>query len=190
MNIYKLKKDGGNHIGKRFANGIWCWDCRIKAERDVMGLFWYCTKCGQRTSDKTLSNPAFRELGFDKSKETKKVGVNGAAGFIWHGKDKKDVTSVYSRFAKEGAKYHIGMVYSTQSPTTILGDLLAQTENFFIAHLSSQEEVEALARLNVAYSGLKADILTSKTPGYVRMLTHSHRFVVPVQALKFSPASK
>lgn len=94
MNIYKLKKDGGNHIGKRFANGIWCWDCRIKAERDVMGLFWYCTKCGQRTSDKTLSNPAFRELGFDKSKETKKVGVNGAAGFIWHGKDKKDVTKL------------------------------------------------------------------------------------------------
>lgn len=100
-------------------------------------------------------------------------------------REKKEVTSVYSRFAKEGAKYHIGMVYSTQSPTTILSDLLAQTENFFIAHLSSQEEVEALARLNIAYSGLKSDILQAKTPGYVRMLTRSHRFVVPVQAKKF-----
>ena len=36
----------------------------------------------------------------------------------------EDVTSIYSRFAKEGAKYHIGMVYSTQSPTTINRDLL------------------------------------------------------------------
>jgi len=99
---------------------------------------------------------------------------------------KDEVVSVYSRFAKEGAKYHIGMVYSTQSPTTILGDLLAQTENFFVAHLSSQEEVEGLARLNVAYAGLKDDILQAKTPGYVRMLTRSHRFVVPVQAKLFA----
>ncbi|MCK4733921.1 MAG: DUF87 domain-containing protein [Methanophagales archaeon] len=99
----------------------------------------------------------------------------------------EDVTTIYSRFAKEGAKYHIGMVYSTQSPTTVNRDLLAQTENFFIAHLSSQEEVNALAKLNVAYEGLKDDILQAKTVGYIRMLTHSHRFVVPVQARKFTP---
>lgn len=99
----------------------------------------------------------------------------------------EDVTTIYSRFAKEGAKYHIGMVYSTQSPTTVNRDLLAQTENFFIAHLSSQDEVNALAKLNVAYEGLKDDILQAKTVGYIRMLTHSHRFVVPVQARKFTP---
>ena len=34
-----------------------------------------------------------------------------------------DVTSIYSRLSKEGAKYHIGMVYSTQSPSTINKDL-------------------------------------------------------------------
>lgn len=98
-----------------------------------------------------------------------------------------DVTSIYSRFAKEGAKYHIGMVYSTQSPTTVNRDLLAQTENFFVAHLSSQDEANALARLNVAYESMKDDILRAKTPGYIRMLTQSHRFVVSVQANKFIP---
>lgn len=73
--------------------------------------------------------------------------------------DNSDETKIYRRFAKEGAKYHIGMVYSTQSPTTINADLLAQTENFFIAHLSSQDDVNKLAKLNVAYESLKNDIL-------------------------------
>lgn len=102
----------------------------------------------------------------------------------------EDVTTIYSRFAKEGAKYHIGMVYSTQSPTTINKDLLAQTENFFIAHLSSRDEVTALGRLNVAYDSMQEDILTAQTPGYIRMLTRSHRFVVSVQARLFDPPAR
>ena len=98
-----------------------------------------------------------------------------------------DVTTIYSRLAKEGAKYHIGMIYSTQSPTTINKDLLAQTENFFVAHLSSQDDVNMLARVNIAYESLKDDILQAKTVGYIRMLTRSHRFVISVQARKFEP---
>lgn len=100
---------------------------------------------------------------------------------------KEDVTTIYNRFAKEGAKYHIGMVYSTQSPSTISPDLLAQTENFFILHMSSLDEVSVLSRLNVAFSSMKDDILRAKTQGYARMLTRSHRFVIPLQANKFNP---
>jgi len=99
----------------------------------------------------------------------------------------QDEIDIYRRIAKEGAKYHIGMVYSTQSPTTINKDLLAQTENFFVAHLSSQDEVNALARVNTAYNSLKDDILQAKTVGYIRMLTRSNRFAVSVQARKFTP---
>jgi DNA helicase HerA-like ATPase len=104
--------------------------------------------------------------------------------------DKDESTKIYRRFAKEGAKYHIGMVYSTQSPTTINPDLLAQTENFFVAHLASQDDVNRLSRLNIAYESLKDDILQAKTVGYIRMLTGSHRFVVSMQALRFSPPKK
>jgi DNA helicase HerA-like ATPase len=104
--------------------------------------------------------------------------------------DNSEETRIYRRFAKEGAKYHIGMVYSTQSPTTINADLLAQTENFFIAHLASTDDVNKLAKVNVAYESLKDDILNAKTPGYIRMLTRSHRFVVSMQALKFVPPQK
>jgi hypothetical protein len=99
--------------------------------------------------------------------------------------DNKDLTGVYARFAKEGAKFHIGMVYSTQSPSTINRELLAQTENFFVGHLSSQDEAKALSRVQIAFSGIENDILRAKTPGYMRMLTASHRFVIPMQAYKF-----
>ncbi len=99
--------------------------------------------------------------------------------------DSKDLTGVYARFAKEGAKFHIGMVYSTQSPSTINKELLAQTENFFVGHLSSQDETRALSRVQIAYAGIENDILRARTPGYMRMLTQSHRFVIPLQAYKF-----
>jgi hypothetical protein len=99
--------------------------------------------------------------------------------------DSKDLTGVYARFAKEGAKFHIGMVYSTQSPSTINKELLAQTENFFVGHLSSQDETRSLSRVQIAFAGIEDDILRARTPGYMRMLTMSHRFVVPTQAFKF-----
>ncbi len=104
-------------------------------------------------------------------------------------RDSKDFSGVYARFAKEGAKFHIGMVYSTQSPSTINKELLAQTENFFAAHMSSQDEANVLAKLQVQFDGLQEDILHTRTPGYMRMLTFSNRFVIPVQVNKFEAVS-
>ena len=101
--------------------------------------------------------------------------------------ESKDLTDVYSRFAKEGAKFHIGMVYSTQSPSTINKELLVQTENFFVGHLSSLDETKALTRMQVAFSGVEDDILRSRTPGYMRILTMSNRFIIPVQAKLYEP---
>lgn len=102
--------------------------------------------------------------------------------------DDKDFTGVYVRFAKEGAKFHVGLVYSTQSPSTINKELLAQTENFFVSHLSSQDETRSLSRVQVAFAGIEEDIMRARTPGYMRMMTMSHRFIVPVQARKFEAA--
>jgi hypothetical protein len=100
------------------------------------------------------------------------------------------LTGVYARFAKEGAKFHIGMTYSTQSPSTIYGELLAQTENFFVGHLSSSDETRTMTRLQRAFAGVEEEIMRSRTPGFMRMLTQSHRFVVPVQARLFEAGSE
>ena len=70
--------------------------------------------------------------------------------------------------------------------STINKELLAQTVNFFIGHLSSQDETKALSRVQVAFAGIEEDILRARTPGYIRMLTQSHRFVIPMQAKLFT----
>ena len=97
-----------------------------------------------------------------------------------------NVIDVYSRFAKEGAKFHIGIVYSTQSPSTVNHDLLAQTENFFIGHLSSDREVAVLASVQYAFKGREQEIMRSRSPGYMRMLSYSNRFVIPIQANRYT----
>jgi DNA helicase HerA-like ATPase len=100
-----------------------------------------------------------------------------------------NVIDVYSRFAKEGAKFNIGILYSTQSPSTVNHDLLAQTENFFIGHLSSDREVGALASVQYAFKGREQEIMRSRSPGYMRMLSYSNRFVIPIQANRYTGES-
>lgn len=94
-------------------------------------------------------------------------------------------TGIFARIAKEGAKYNMGLVYSTQSPSTISGELLSQTENFFVAHLDSVHEVDALVRRSAPFTGVGANILKTRTPGYVHLLTASQRYPIPVQIANF-----
>ena len=97
---------------------------------------------------------------------------------------------VYSRFAKEGAKFNIGIVYSTQSPSTVNRDLLSQTENFFIGHLSSSIDTDQLAKIQHAFHNVGDIIMRQRTRGLLNVLTHSHRYVIPVQANKYNGESR
>ena len=103
--------------------------------------------------------------------------------------DDKDLTNVYNKLAKEGAKFKIGMVYATQSMTTLSPDLLKNTENFFIAHLNDDREIKELCH-KYEFRDIALDIQRSKTKGYVRMITLSQRFALPVQIRKFEPEVK
>ncbi|ONN64290.1 hypothetical protein BTM36_22670 [Herbaspirillum sp. VT-16-41] len=102
----------------------------------------------------------------------------------------KNTTDIYARFAKEGAKFGIGIVYSTQSPTSVSYSLLTQTENFFIGHLSSDIDVDALASVQSLFGAVKDDILQFRLPGYMRVLSYSRRFVLPIQAKRFDPRER
>ncbi len=85
---------------------------------------------------------------------------------------------------KKGKISYRDCLFNSHHPL-INRELLAQTENFFVGHMSSQDEANALAKLQVQFDGLQKEILYTRTPGYMRMMTFSNRFVVPVQVNKF-----
>jgi hypothetical protein len=98
--------------------------------------------------------------------------------------DDKDLNSIYNRLAKEGAKFHLGMVYATQSMTTMSPDLLKNTENFIIAHLNDDREIKEVTR-RYEFRDIAEDVQRARSRGFVRMVTLSHRFALPVQIRKF-----
>jgi len=88
----------GNHIGKRSAAGLYCWECKVtlckKGESQVhMGNSledgdkeWYtsCPKCGRKPEEsKDWKTSAGLELGFSKYTEVSVEGVQGCSSFSW-----------------------------------------------------------------------------------------------------------
>ena len=102
------------------------------------------------------------------------------------GKD-AELDETWPRIAKEGAKFGISLVYSTQEPSSIHPNIMANTENLFVTHLNNDKEVDVLSKY-YDFSDFTASIKKAQDVGFARVKTLSASFVVPTMIAKFDPA--
>ncbi len=74
----------------------------------------------------------------------------------------KERATIFKRIAREGRKYGIGLVYSTQRPGSIEEDILMMTENFFVMHVSSEADANELKRAKIAFDSPITEFILSE----------------------------
>ena len=90
------------------------------------------------------------------------------------------------------SKFNIGMVYSTQEPSSLQRNILTNTENWFIAHLSSTDETNQIKKYK-DFGDFTDSIINVSEPGYLKVRTRSRHYTLPVQMDLFratSPSQK
>jgi len=75
--------------------------------------------------------------------------------------------SAYVEWVKEGRKYDLGAVLVTQQPGSIPQEVLSQVDNWFVFHLLSSGDLQAVKRANAHFSDdLLSSLLNEPIPGH------------------------
>lgn len=94
----------------------------------------------------------------------------------------------FVEWVKEGRKYYLGSVMITQQPSSIATEILSQGDNWFVFHLLSSADLQALKRANSHFSDdLLSSLLNEPIPGHCVFWSSSggKPYPVPVRVFSF-----
>jgi len=95
--------------------------------------------------------------------------------------------SIYERVAKEGRKFHIGLVYITQQPSAIDMSITSQTENIIAMHMSNRRDCDMLNEIKDKFDKMTCKFIKDEAQkGLAYLFAEPHQpFVLPCQIHKF-----
>ena len=112
------------------------------------------------------------------------VYIEEAHNLLPRANAQENLTTVWARSAKEGSKLNMGMVLATQAPSSVMPEILSETDNWVLSYLNSENERRVIAGY-MDFADFTEQIGKISEQGFVRIRTLSQAYTVPVQLNKF-----
>ena len=96
------------------------------------------------------------------------VYIEEAHNLLPRANARDNLTSVWARAAKEGSKLNMGMVLATQAPSSVMPEILSETDNWVLSYLNSDTERRVVSGY-MDFSDFMEQIGKVSEQGFVRL---------------------
>lgn len=160
--------DNGNMVIVDISNGL---DRVVTSETE---------RIVSKVLDKSMAR--FREV--DTEEDMPKIQVYLEEAHQHFEEYRDDDMNPFVTLAKEGAKFEIGMAYSTQEVTSVDSRVRANTANWIITHINSKKETKELGRY-YNFEDFAESIRNIEDVGYARAKTYGGEYIIPISVSLF-----